>query len=104
MWMKVFADEKPPEIDKTSSKVYNYLTKEAEQVELENPDGQKVKAWQYQQLAVPKDVWEICEKTISNSGRIDDTENAVCDASTETEERLADLENALCELSAQKGA
>lgn len=75
--------EKPEELDVTSSKVYNYIRKDIEQVEIIHDDGGKTKEWHYFELKIKKEDWDLFTKIMENSDEIAVIEDALCELSKE---------------------
>ena len=74
--------DKPSELDTTSSKVYNYIRKDFEQVEV-LIDQMTVKEWQYKELAVLKEDWDLFTQVMNNTDEIAVIEDALCELSKE---------------------
>lgn len=74
--------DKPAELDMTSSKVYNYIRKDFEQIEV-LIDQMTVKEWQYKELAVLKEDWDLFTQVMSNCDEIAMIEDALCELSKE---------------------
>lgn len=67
--------DKPAEIDKTSSKVYNYIRKDFVEVPAEGTEGEidfRPAHWQWQEQKVKKSDWDIYEKILGHDDALDD--------------------------------
>ena len=82
-WKQVTGSARPELLDTTSSKVYNYIRKDVEEVEKEMGDETYV-SYTYLEKKIPKTEWEYYKSLTSLE------EN--------TNDRVSDLENAICEL------
>lgn len=58
-WYKSESATLPLEIDTESSKVYNYVRQNIEEVEKENEDGETVTAYTYDEAKVLKEDWGL---------------------------------------------
>lgn len=82
-WKKSESTVKPELLDTTSSKVYNYIRKDIEEVEKEI-GGETYVSYTYLEKKIPKTEWEYYKSLT----RLEETTN----------DRVSDLENAICEL------
>lgn len=57
-WRKTNSMSMPSEYDLTSSKKYNYIRRNIEEVEIER-DGEKYKSYSYEEAKVLKDDWGL---------------------------------------------
>lgn len=73
---------KPSELDTISSKVYNYIRKDFEQIEVVY-DGIKTYEWQYKECKVLKEDWDIFVQVMDNTSDIAMIEDALCELSKE---------------------
>ena len=53
-WKRVQGSIYPPEVDTTSSKKYNYVTKNVTEVQVEQEEGDPVILYEYDQLKINK--------------------------------------------------
>lgn len=82
-WKQVTGSARPELLDTNSSKEYNYIRKDVEEVEKEMDDETYV-SYTYLEKKIHKTEWEYYKSLTSLE------EN--------TNERVSDLENAICEL------
>ena len=76
-WYNGESTIRPVLIDDSSSKVWVYVRRNVEEHERENEQGIKETFYSYEEQKVPKEVWEIFEKTVENDERIADVEEAI---------------------------
>lgn len=70
-WYKAESATMPVEIDTESSKVYNYVRQNIEEEERENPDGETVTMYVYDECRIPKEAWGLYLETEQNTANID---------------------------------
>ena len=70
-WYKAESATMPVEIDTESSKVYNYVRQNIEEEERENPDGETVTMYVYDECKIPKEAWGLYFETEQNTANID---------------------------------
>lgn len=70
-WYKSESATMPVEIDTESSKVYNYVRQNIEEVERENADGETVTMYEYDECRIPKESWGLFLETEQNTANID---------------------------------
>lgn len=75
MWSRVESNDRPSELDTTSSKVYNYVRRNIEEKTKEE-DGRIVTYYEYYEEKVNKEMWELYI-------RVSDLEDALCELSEE---------------------
>ena len=81
-WKKSESTVKPELLDTTSSKVYNYIRKDIEEVEKEMGEETYV-SYTYLEQKIPKTEWNyyttltLLENTTND--RVSDLENAICE-------------------------
>ena len=75
MWSRVESNDRPSELDTTSSKVYNYVRRNIEEKTKEE-DGRIVTYYEYYEEKVNKEMWELYV-------RVSDLEDALCELSEE---------------------
>ena len=75
MWSRVESNDKPSELDTTSSKVYNYVRRNIEEKTKEE-DGRTITYYEYYEEKVSKEMWELYV-------RVSDLEDALCELSEE---------------------
>ena len=84
MWKKAASAEIPAELDTTSSKTVNYVRKNITEVEREQPDGSKMTMYEYDELAVKKEDWELFMAVSESAVRIEEHERALAGVSETT--------------------
>lgn len=75
MWSRVESNDRPSELDTTSSKVYNYVRRNIEEKTKEE-DGRTITYYEYYEEKVNKEMWELYV-------RVSDLEDALCELSEE---------------------
>lgn len=75
MWSRVESNDRPSELDTTSSKVYNYVRRNIEEKTKEE-DGRIITYYEYYEEKVNKEMWELYI-------RVSDLEDALCELSEE---------------------
>ena len=75
MWSRVESNDRPSELDTTSSKVYNYVRRNIEEKTKEE-DGRIITYYEYYEEKVNKEMWELYV-------RVSDLEDAICELSEE---------------------
>lgn len=75
MWSRVESNDRPSELDTTSSKVYNYVRRNIEEKTKEE-DGRIITYYEYYEEKVNKEIWELYV-------RVSDLEDALCELSEE---------------------
>jgi len=75
MWSRVESNDRPSELDITSSKVYNYVRRNIEEKTKEE-DGRTITYYEYYEEKVNKEMWELYV-------RVSDLEDALCELSEE---------------------
>lgn len=75
MWSRVESNDRPSELDITSSKVYNYVRRNIEEKTKEE-DGRIITYYEYYEEKVNKEIWELYV-------RVSDLEDALCELSEE---------------------
>lgn len=75
MWSRVESNDRPSELDTTSSKVYNYVRRNIEEKTKEE-DGRIVTYYEFYEEKVNKEIWELYI-------RVSDLEDALCELSEE---------------------
>lgn len=75
MWSRVESNDRPSELDTTSSKVYNYVRRNIEEKTKEE-DGRIITYYEYYEEKVNKEMWELYV-------RVSDLEDALCELSEE---------------------
>ncbi|MBQ7562772.1 MAG: hypothetical protein IJT16_02150 [Lachnospiraceae bacterium] len=70
-WKRVQGSIYPPEVDTTSSKKYNYVTKNVTEVQVEQEEGDPVILYEYDQLKINKEDWGLYLLTEKNAANID---------------------------------
>ncbi len=75
MWSRVESNDRPSELDTTSSKVYNYVRRNIEEKTKED-DGRIITYYEYYEEKVNKEMWELYV-------RVSDLEDALCELSEE---------------------
>ncbi len=98
MWKKVEngEDMRPIEVDDASSRVYVYVRRNIERVD-ETEDRSAHYVWD--ELTVPKDVWEIWEQTETNADAIEE----IAGISAESADMVEVLSQAVEELASIVG-
>lgn len=69
-WKKVESMNRPSEYDFTSSKRYNYIHRNIEEVEREH-DGETYKVFTYDEAKVVKDDWAVYQDLVQAQADID---------------------------------
>ena len=77
-WKQVTGSARPELLDTTSSKVYNYIRKDVEEVEKEENEETTI-SYVYLEKKVKKADWEYFKSLESADNRISDLENAICE-------------------------
>lgn len=75
MRSRVESNDRPSELDTTSSKVYNYVRRNIEEKTKEE-DGRIITYYEYYEEKVNKEIWELYI-------RVSDLEDALCELSEE---------------------
>lgn len=75
MWSRVESNDRPSELDITSSKVYNYVRRNIEEKTKEE-DGRTITYYEFYEEKVNKEIWELYV-------RVSDLEDALCELSEE---------------------
>lgn len=70
-WYNAESTERPLEQDLTSSKKYNYVRRNVEEVEREDTDGNTITVFVYEELKVPKESWGLYLDTAQNTADIE---------------------------------
>lgn len=90
MWYDVINSEaiRPAEVDTTSSRVYAYIRRNITLVD-EVKDGETVipAHYRWQELRIPREMWEVAEKVLGHDAALDD----VYDALAELAEMLVEV-------------
>lgn len=76
MWYKSSSTAYPPLIDTTSSKIYVYVRKNVEEQIIEEEGKNKI-IYIYDEIKIPKDVYDIFEKELVNDTRLNDIEEVL---------------------------
>ena len=64
---------KPEEVDLTSSKKFAYVRRNFVLVEEEDKGGQIIpEHWRWEEIKIPKEVWDVCEKVMGHDAALDD--------------------------------
>lgn len=76
MWYEVEngSASHPSDVDSTSSRKYVYVRRNITFVE-EVKDGEKITIpahYRWEEMKIPREIWEICEKTLSHDTALDD--------------------------------
>lgn len=92
MWYEVENGSliRPSDIDTTSSRVYIFIRRNITVVE-EVKDGDEIiipAHYHWEELKIPREMWEICEKVLGHDTALDD----VYDALTELAEMIVEVE------------
>lgn len=74
MWYKSESKDIPTEIDMTSSQVYVYVRKNIIPIQRENET-----LYEYDEIKIPKEVYEIFRLETENTDRIVDLEDVLAD-------------------------
>lgn len=71
-WKTVFSTEMPEELDKTSSKIYNYVRRNiTERTREDEMTGEEETYYEYEETAILKVDWELYEGISDNTANID---------------------------------
>lgn len=76
------AEEQPEALDKTSSKVYNYIRKDFKRIEVTH-DETTTYEWEYLECKIAKEDWDIFMEVMQNKSDIAMIEDALCELSKE---------------------
>lgn len=77
MWYKSSSTDYPATLDLTSSKIYAYVRKNIEEIEVEDEEGNITIQYTYDEMKIPKEVYGIFEQTIIEDQRISDIEDVL---------------------------
>ena len=71
-WYKAFSRELPKELDKTSSKVYNYVRQKIEEKTItDDTSGEEIQIYEYDEAKISKKDWDLYESVSDNAANID---------------------------------
>lgn len=71
-WKTVESNERPSELDKTSSKVYNYIRRNiAEKTRKDEMSGDSIVYYEYEECKILKADWALYEGVSDNTANID---------------------------------
>lgn len=70
-WIMVQSAERPETTDTTSSKAYNYVRKDIEEIEVEDLNGDTRTIYQYMEAKVPKSSWSMYQELEQAKADID---------------------------------
>ena len=79
MWYKSESSTKPSLIDANSSRVYVYVRKNINTETCIDEDGSSYTVYIYDEIKIPKEVYEIFKKESENEIRITDVEDVLAD-------------------------
>lgn len=76
MWYEVQNGDltRPSDIDSTSSRVYVYVRRNIEPV----PETEQAPAhYHWEEMKIPREMWEVCRKVLSHDSALDDVYSAL---------------------------
>lgn len=76
-WYEGTSSVYPSLVDTTSSKKWVYVRRNIEEHEREDDEGIKEKFYSYEEMKVPKDVYDIFRSEQDNSDRLNDIEEVL---------------------------
>lgn len=79
MWYKAESSELPSTIDDTSSRVYVYVRKNINVEQRTDESGEIITVYVYDEIKIPKEVYEIFKLESRNERRISDIEDVFAD-------------------------
>lgn len=79
MWYKAESTTLPAIIDDTSSRVYVYVRKNIVAEQYVDESGEKITVYIYDEIKIPKEVYEIFRIESENTERIADVEDVLAD-------------------------
>lgn len=79
MWYKAESSELPSTIDDTSSRVYVYVRKNINVEQRTDESGETITVYVYDEIKIPKEVYEIFNLESGNERRISDIEDVIAD-------------------------
>lgn len=79
MWYKAESSELPSTIDDTSSRVYVYARKNINAEQRTDESGKNITVYVYDEIKIPKEVYEIFRIESENAERIADVEDVLAD-------------------------
>ena len=79
MWYKAESSELPSTIDDTSSRVYVYVRKNINVEQRTDESGEIITVYVYDEIKIPKEVYEIFKLESGNERRISDIEDVLAD-------------------------
>lgn len=72
MWYNAESTAKPAVLDTTSSKKYNYITRNVHtEQRTDEQTGENYTVWLYEEMKIPKDSWELYKAVERNTANID---------------------------------
>lgn len=72
-WKTVQSNERPDELDKTSSHVYNFVRRNiVEKTREDEQTGETVVYYEYEEAKITKSDWSLYEKLIAHDDALDD--------------------------------
>jgi len=79
MWYKAESSELPSTIDDVSSRVYVYVRKNINVEQRTDESGEIITVYVYDEIKIPKEVYEIFKLESRNERRISDIEDVFAD-------------------------
>lgn len=79
MWYKAESSELPSTIDDTSSRVYVYVRKNINVEQRTDESGEIITVYVYDEIKIPKEVYEIFKLESENERRISDIGDVLAD-------------------------
>lgn len=79
MWSKAESTTLPAIIDDTSSRVYVYVRKNINVEQRTDESGEAITVYVYDEIKIPKEVYEIFNLESGNERRISDIEDVLAD-------------------------
>lgn len=76
-WVNAQSTIRPETLDTTSSRKYNYVRKDITEEVVPQEEGDPITMYNYKELMVPKEDWDIFTSTIANDSRITDIEDVI---------------------------
>ena len=77
MWHKSENTIRPAQLDKSSSKVYNIITKNVEEVTYIDDEGKETTKFVYDEAFILKEDWEVYESILQNKSDMQDIAEAL---------------------------
>ena len=74
MWYEVEngSTTRPSDVDTTSSRAYVYVRRNIILIDDLSGDPENPPHYKWEEMKIPREIWEVCEKTFSHDSALDD--------------------------------